>query len=368
METIDRRLLYQQFQEAFPIESLKEMPLEKYTNLNKDNSFCYWLESKTYHLGSIWGGSSFKFGIYRYQKRPSESVSLIQSDDAYAWYSKYNKDTAQEAFALVRDAVVSIAEHARKGELEAIDKINTFGDVLKWKIAFLYSNESLIPVYKRDMLDIVSEELGMNDPKSKSIPYIQRFLMLKKGSTDIYEFYEELLKILDSKNKQNTFSSLKETLKEKLKSDEEFKVGKSGSTFLWVGTADGKLNTADCHYEVCCDKNKKASHSKDKVFVELHCESKNSQQYQSLASIDGVHEFPWSNFGVRANEEGWRMTDYTPEDLAEDAPLVDCYDGDARRRGIGGYCLYAAVEGLAGVVYGPVLAVGFQQRNPRYCR
>ena len=64
MADIDRRELYKQFQDAFPIESLKEMTLEKYTNLNRDDSFCYWLESRTYTLGSFWGGSSFKFGIY----------------------------------------------------------------------------------------------------------------------------------------------------------------------------------------------------------------------------------------------------------------------------------------------------------------
>ena len=40
--------------------------LDKYTNLNKDDSFCYWLESRTYELGSFWGGSSYKFLIYRY--------------------------------------------------------------------------------------------------------------------------------------------------------------------------------------------------------------------------------------------------------------------------------------------------------------
>lgn len=51
----DRRLLYRQFQEIFPIESLKDMTLDEYTNLDKASSFCYWLESKTSVLGSIWG-------------------------------------------------------------------------------------------------------------------------------------------------------------------------------------------------------------------------------------------------------------------------------------------------------------------------
>lgn len=200
MADINRKELYRQFQETFPIESLKEMPLEKYSNLNKSDSFCYWIESRTDALGSFWGGSSYKFGIYKYNKRPNASDPRIQSDENYAWYSKYGKSTAQEAYAVVRDAVVAIAEHARKGELEAIDKINILGDSFKWKIAFLYSNEKLIPIYKKEMLNAVSEELGMKDPKNKSIPYIQRFLMLKKGEVDLYDFYDELLAILNKHN------------------------------------------------------------------------------------------------------------------------------------------------------------------------
>lgn len=205
MESSERKLLYQQFQEAFPIESLKEMPIEKYTNLNKEDSFCYWLESKTYNLGSMWGGSSFKFGIYRYVNRPT--VAMMQSDEQYAWYRKYNKSNALDAYSYVRDAIVSIAEHARNGELEAIDEIDAFGDVLKWKIAFLYSNESLIPIYKREMLDKVAEVLDMNTPQEKSVPEIQRFLMMKKGDKDLYDFYEELLGILDD-NSDNSVSGV----------------------------------------------------------------------------------------------------------------------------------------------------------------
>ena len=125
-----RRELYRQFQEAFPIEYLKEMPLEKYTNLNREDSFCYWLESRTNSLGSLWGGSSFKFGIYKYIQKPN--VPYIQSDDNYAWYKKYNKSTSQEAYNVVRDAVIMIAELASRGEFEEIDAIDELGDVFKW--------------------------------------------------------------------------------------------------------------------------------------------------------------------------------------------------------------------------------------------
>ena len=259
MADIDRRLLYKQFQEAFPIESLKDMTLEKYTNLNRDDSFCYWLESRTYALGSFWGGSSFKFGIYKYANPPKTPDRYAVFDENYAWYNKYNKKTPQEAFEVIKAAIVSIAELARNGKLEAIDKINVLGEAYKWKIAFLYSNESLIPIYKRDMLNIVSAELGLDEPKKKSIPYIQRFLMQIKGDNDLYDFYDELLSILNSKNAHNTFAALKKAVKEKLKSDLKFNVNRNAANFIWIGTKDGIIKDSECHYEFCSDNKKTAN-------------------------------------------------------------------------------------------------------------
>ena len=133
-----RRELYKQFQEAFPLEYLKEMPLEKYTNLHEVDlvdTFCYWIEIKTQAIGSMKGGSSFKFGIYKYINKPN--AAYMQADDQYAWYRKYNKETAQDAYIVVRDAVVRVAELASKGDFEEIDAIDELGDVFKWKIAYL---------------------------------------------------------------------------------------------------------------------------------------------------------------------------------------------------------------------------------------
>ncbi len=200
MVSEERRHLYEQFLEAFPFDSLKEMPLEKYTNTNRTDSFCYWLEFKTRKVASIKGGSSYKFGIYAYHAQPKESNTLVQADGKYAWYRKYGKQTAAEAYKVVRDAIVAIAEHAQKGELEAIDKIDVLGDAVKWKIAFMYSGASIIPIFSRNMLNAICAELGMNDPEKRHIPYIQRFLLLKKGDVDTFVFYQGLLDILKAKN------------------------------------------------------------------------------------------------------------------------------------------------------------------------
>ena len=327
MTTIEKKELYRQFQEAFPIEYLKEMPLEKYTNLkNKDgdDSFCYWVETKTRDLGSIKGGYSSKFGIYKYIEGNRPEDKIVQSDDTYAWYRKYDKATAQEAYTIVRDAVVRIAELASKGEFEEIEKINVFGDGYKWKIAFLYSNETIIPIYNRDWLNIIAEDLGMEKPKAKSFLDIQQFLMKQRNGRDIYQYHDELLEIKDKYTLAFSFKDLKTEVKKRLEEDDILKGYKSGSkkedNYMWIGTSDDHLHSDDCHYELCWDKTKKAGHDGNTVFVEMHCEMpKTAKLFEPLKDIDGISEFKWGAkcLGIRINNKGWKATDYSVDELAE---------------------------------------------------
>ena len=137
-----RDFLYSQFLLNFPLESLKYMPLNRYTNLRStfDRSFCYWIESLLRNLGSIRGGTSYKFGIYRYAKKP-DNPSVLVSDDEYAWYKKYNAPNRYEAYKIVLNTIIKIAQLANEGRFAEIDNITELGDAVKWKIAFLYSHK-----------------------------------------------------------------------------------------------------------------------------------------------------------------------------------------------------------------------------------
>lgn len=199
MDSIDRHKLSQDFQKEFSIEKLRNLTLEEYTNLNKDNSFCYWIESKTDPLGSFWGGSSYKLGIYKYNKIPDAEDPRIMFDDENAWYSKYGATNREEAFQIVKETIIKIAEAAKEGKYEIIDEINELGNSYKWKIAFLYSDEKLIPFYKKGYLFTIAEELGQEFKKRASVSKIQRYLMSQQGDKDIYEFADELWKIVESK-------------------------------------------------------------------------------------------------------------------------------------------------------------------------
>lgn len=322
-----QRELYQAFQQAFPLESLKDMPLDKYTNLNKDDSFCYWLESRTYDLGSFWGGSSYKFLIYRYNKRPAEGDPRVISDEQYAWYSNLGKDTAEEAYKIVLDEIVKIAELAKAGDFEAIDGRDRLGHSYKWKIAFLYSDERLVPIYNRGMLNVVAQELGMKKAQKAKTVEIQRFLMEQKGDKDLYEFYAELLKILDSKSQANNFENVKAALIEKLEDNNRFVAKKAGKEFLWIGTKDGLIGNDACHYEIVNDGAAKAGHKKDLVFVEMHHEGKKAKLFKELQKIEGVKTFRWTIYGERVNENGWNISD-TPMDELTDLLIQGLCDLD----------------------------------------
>ena len=322
-----KRELYQAFQHEFPLETLKDMPLDKYTNLNKDDSFCYWLESRTYELGSFWGGSSYKFLIYRYNKRPAEGDPRVTSDDKYAWYSNLGKDTAEGAYQIVRNEIVKVATLANDGDFEAIDGLDRLGHSYKWKIAFLYSKENLIPIYNRGMLQVVANELGMKNVQRVKTVEIQKFLMDQKGEKDLYEFYEELLKILDSKSKVNSFEDIKATIIEKLEEDDRFVAKKSGKDYLWIGTKDGLIGNDACHYEIVNDSNRRAGHSKSTIFVEMHHEGRKAKLFKALQSVEGIKTFPWTIYGERLNEKGWSIKEGDTDELTNSL-IQELYDFD----------------------------------------
>lgn len=185
--------LYDSFCKEFPLEKLKALTLEQYTNLDKTNSFCYWLEVLTSDLGSIWGGSSYKFGIYKYNaipKRKNTNDSSYKCDDEYAWLAKHG-EKREVAFDKIKTMIYRIAYSANEGDFKAIDDID-LGDTYKWKIAFLYSNKNLISVFNPVMLRIAATEKGLEDAKIKTVSEVQRYLLGIKGDTDIFGYSNEL--------------------------------------------------------------------------------------------------------------------------------------------------------------------------------
>ena len=181
--------IYTSFQTQFPIEKLKSLTLEEYTNLDRDNSFCYWLETKTESLGSIWGGSAYKFGIFRIAGdiKPSNKA---KNDGVYAWYTKYGDD-AKTAYSAILKNIIAVAEAAQSHNFQLIDSID-LGPSYKWKIAFLYSNNSLLNIYAQDGLRYLSKKYGLENYKKAKISELQAFLISKAEGKDLFEFSNQL--------------------------------------------------------------------------------------------------------------------------------------------------------------------------------
>ena len=107
--------------------------------------------------------------------------------------------TSEEAFNNVRNAIVKIANHARNAEWGEIEKMKELWPITTWKIAFLYSNEQLLPIYDKDgWLIPLATHFGLTDAKKHSRVDLYNFLLKKKGDKDLYVFYDELLAIMET--------------------------------------------------------------------------------------------------------------------------------------------------------------------------
>ncbi|EAH5177356.1 TPA: AAA family ATPase [Campylobacter lari] len=169
-----------EFQRIWTLEKVKSMTLEEYTSIKKDNpdrnDFTFWIENKLDDIGSIWGGSSFKFGIYkRNSNDDKENLKGKTYNDNYAWLSKYGNNQ-DEAFNKIKQTIIDIIQASKNNNLETIENID-FGDATKWKIAFHYQNVEnikIVNIFSKNVLDLIS----LNEFKEK----------LK-----IYQIYEKLL-------------------------------------------------------------------------------------------------------------------------------------------------------------------------------
>ena len=62
---------WKEFLKVWPRERIEAMTLHEYTSYNDKDTFTYWIETKLTGLGSIKGGSSYKFGIFKHKEIPT---------------------------------------------------------------------------------------------------------------------------------------------------------------------------------------------------------------------------------------------------------------------------------------------------------
>lgn len=179
--------LWDQFLGQWPRTRLAAMTLDEYNNAGSKDSFTYWIESALDKLGSIWGGSAFKFGVFsRKDTKEKASDAKLSYSETHGWYSSLGA-TAEEAFEKVRSYVVQVADLAARGDLDSIEAFDGLGEAFKWKIAFHYQNRQapvIVAIFKRAPLAVF-----VGGTASQSMAALQKTtLMQRPTSLGILEF------------------------------------------------------------------------------------------------------------------------------------------------------------------------------------
>ena len=178
---------WDEFLKTWPIERLKKMSLPEYSKAGDQSTFTYWLEVKLAESGSIWGGSSFKFGVYS-RKAVTEKTSAegLSYSPEYAWYTMYG-NTADEAFEKTRATIVMVAEAAARGDFDTVESA-TFGDTVKWKIAFHYQDPKAAVVVGVFMKVALAAFLQSANAKQPFISLYQQVSKERQADEGILEF------------------------------------------------------------------------------------------------------------------------------------------------------------------------------------
>lgn len=191
--------LWDEFLAVWPASRLTTMTLDDYSQAGSKDSFTYWIESRLDELGSIWGGSSFKFGVFsRKDTEDKQSDAKLSYSESHGWYSSLGT-TAQEAFEKVRGFVVQVADWAAKGDLDAIESFEHLGEAFKWKIAFHYQSRQtpvIMDIFKRAPLAVFT-----GGTASQSMAALQKAALTKRPEgLGILEFGQQVWEAWSQKN------------------------------------------------------------------------------------------------------------------------------------------------------------------------
>ncbi|GFM35971.1 AAA family ATPase [Desulfovibrio psychrotolerans] len=176
--------LWDDFLKEWPMDRLKDMSYEQYSKAGSQDTFCYWIESKTEDLGSILGGSSFKFGVFsRKATDTKESKSGYTYTDTDAWMTILG-NSAEEAFNNVKKSILKIIGYVQSDQLHEIETI-PFWNVFKWKIAFLYQPRNTIRVVNIFKMEALQSYLG--EKSRSSMSELHQRVINENPDVDVFE-------------------------------------------------------------------------------------------------------------------------------------------------------------------------------------
>jgi hypothetical protein len=234
--------LLNKFLDRWSLFDVKKMTLQEYTDVNNKFTFTQWVEGRTRPLGSIKGISSFKFGIYKRRDPNKKPKSKVHSNDTYSWLKKYGECdyNEQEVFEQVRERIIKIIECAQLLDFESIEKVDGLYNLFKWKVAFLYSNQSMIPVFNKKVLLRFTREYEMEHTKKIEYAKMHRYLYDQKPpNLSVFNFMRKLFfeaGLFDKKKKSKPTKNPKRKRARKgtneLNTEDQFRKGTAGTVVV----------------------------------------------------------------------------------------------------------------------------------------
>ncbi len=213
MNVEENRAILENFLRRWPKSSVEKMQLSEYVGVHDKDTFTYWVETRTRPLGSIKGSYSDKFGIYR-RIDVSKHPQNRNNDEEYTWLYKYG-ETREEAFRSIKEFLLQTINYADSGKFAAIDSI-PLTPMFKWKVASLYSNERLVPIFRHETLLSIAEAYGMAQNPQPAVSQIQQLLIAKKpAGADIYSYMAALYERYGRRPRENAPTQAGSSAKER---------------------------------------------------------------------------------------------------------------------------------------------------------
>lgn len=188
--------VWTEFLARWPVEKVRSMTLEQYHSPGDPDCFVRWLESKARDLGSVRSGSYFKYGIFQRGNRDEdkESGQAYTYGEVYAWRSRLGT-TPEQAFATVKEAILSIITSILHGDLDGVQFVDDQGvlqSTITWKIAFLYQdrdNPQIVSVYAKESLIAALHDA---DASTLTQAALYRRIMEHRGRKNLYVYSGEI--------------------------------------------------------------------------------------------------------------------------------------------------------------------------------
>ena len=116
------------------------------------------------------------------------------NDDIYAWHTRFGK-TNQEVFDTIKANILKIIDCTQRGDLKSIDSIDISHNY-KWKIAFVYGNENVVPVFNEEWLKLSLEYFGEDYSSNIKMSELNNKLIKHKKDNEDFLLFSDLSSLL----------------------------------------------------------------------------------------------------------------------------------------------------------------------------